>query len=139
MTLSELATLLTTIMFDGWTDGSIPIVYDNQPLLDLSDNTVWGRFTVRFGNQRQTAMGQSKMTEQLGRVYLQIFVKKGEGSGQALDAANVFTELFRYYRSTETGYSLAMTAPDIDTFDNEDWYQMNVSIPFTATFMVSTS
>lgn len=132
--LQEIAQHLTTHMVDNWT--GCPLIYDNQPEVDFSDLPVWARFAVRMGDQNQVSIGQMKQTDQKLRLILQIFVKRGDGSGAAFYQAQAFTELFRYYRFNSSEFSIEGRAPQTQTFDEEDWFQLNVSIPMTATFTV---
>lgn len=131
--ITEIAEHFHDVFIDNWT--GCEVAFDGQPPVDLTNEDIWARFVVRMNDQKVRSFGVSKMTDQRLRLYLQIFSRKGEGIGPALDTAQEFIELFRYYRHLETDFSISGDEPQLTTMDaEEDWIQVNVSIPMTASF-----
>lgn len=132
--LKDIALKITDQFISNWT--GCPIIYDNQPAQDMSEEAEWARFAIRFGDQRITSLGDQKGTDQNIRVILQIFVVNGSGMARLYELAEAFTQVFRYYRIKEPTFSIAGMAPLITTQTDGDLLQMNVSIPLRASFIV---
>lgn len=134
--IKDIALRITEHFIDNFA-GTCPIVYDNQPPVDMSDEPVWARFAVRFGDQRIVSMGNAKGTDQNVRVILQIFVQDGLGSNPAYELAESFTDIFRYLRISEPTFQIAGGTGEITNMRDGNLFQMNVSIPLRASFVVT--
>ena len=102
--LKDIITYLTTRMVDNWE--GCPIVYDNQPPADHTNDPVWARFTIIPGDQTLIGTGDVKLYEQNIRVRLKILTKPGLGTGEAYELAESFIELFRYHSHLGDGFEV---------------------------------
>lgn len=132
--LKDIALKITDQFISNWS--ACPIIYDNQPAQDMTNEPEWARFTIRFGGQRIASLGDQKGTDQNIRVILQIFVENGSGTARLYELADTFTQIFRYYRVKEATFSIEGMAPLITTQTDGDLLQTNVSIPLRASFIV---
>lgn len=111
---------------------AVPFVYDNEPALDEPEG-IWVRFSVLPGAERRRSIAAQRY-EQLGRVYLQIFMPRGDADIAPNDGwkmADSFAASFRDWRSTE--WRIAFDVPTISQSDNDDdYYMIIVSVPYTA-------
>lgn len=138
--LYEITSYLTKRMKDNW-DGC-PIVYDNHPPRDMSEEMVWARFVVRFGHSENVSAGTSdKMIDQQMRIALQVFVARGEGPGLAYDETARFAALFQHLRYKDEDIEIEGRSPFISHLqeEEEDWFQVNSSIPAIGTFTVANA
>lgn len=133
--LKNIATHLTTHFVDNFDD--CPIVYDGQPLTDMSDEDCWARFSIRFGDQRMITMGDNRITDQNIRVILQVLLRPGLGTARLYEIAETYSQLFRYYRHNEASFSIEGREPQITYLADHDYDQINISIPIRATFIAS--
>lgn len=122
MTVTADIIALSDRFLDQWGDLT-PVSMEGLPALPDQDDA-WVRFTIRPGKQRYFG-GNGNHYEQLGRVYLQIFVPTGQGDGLAYELAERFIEIFRDYRVE----NLICETPDLDVVGEDGpWLQVNVSV-----------
>lgn len=122
---------LTTIrarFLDHW-DASIPVVFDNEKPI-TEPVTTWARLSVVPGKERRRSIAM-RTYEQLGRIYLQLFVPDGEEDGDGWQLAESFAATFRDWLSDD--YRIRCDVPEFRT-ENTDGepYMILVSIPYTA-------
>ena len=135
--LKELASYLTARMVSQWSNLNGPVDYENQPPVDRTDQDIWSRFVVRFGDQQLASIGDGKVTDLKFRVHLQIFVRHSLGTGRALELADAFATIFQYLRYQDGNFSIQGKAPGVPIVSGDDnWLQLNVSIPMIATHIV---
>lgn len=92
MIFQDVQTLQTRFV-DEW--GAIPVFYDLQASEARPVDSIWCRFSVNPGASIHYLGGKSNgVKRRVGRIWLQIFIPAGDGSGQALEAIDAFTAIF---------------------------------------------
>jgi hypothetical protein len=128
-TLQDDIEAINTRFYALWPSATL-VIADNDRNTDTPEDAVWCRFSIVPGAERRVTIG-SKTWEQLGRVYLQIFVPDERGTSEAYALANTFTTIFREWASPD--YRIRFSTPEFRP-SNEDGepFTLVVSIPFTA-------
>lgn len=112
---------------------TVPVIYDNAPASDPSGMFV--RFSVRPGDViRQSFVTGSSRWLQLGRVFVQIVVPKGEGTGTGLAIAGEIATMFRLWRDSSGNLrTINPSVTMIPAGSDETHYVITVSIPYEST------
>lgn len=117
-----------------------PVAFENAPvLLTRVDQTAsipkapaggsWVRLTVREGESNQVDLNSAPRVRELGRIILQIFVAKGNGTAAARAFADLAAPIFR--RAQFAG--ITCRVPTVQAVgDTEGWWQLNVGWPYQA-------
>lgn len=109
---------------------SVAFVLDNEPAIDEPIKQTWARMSVAPGAERRRSI-YSKTYEQLGRVYLQVFVPVGLADGNGWTIAESFAAAFRDWKSSD--YRIRFDTPEFRTSDiDKVYYAIIVSVPYTA-------
>lgn len=127
--VDDLATLRTRFLGE-WGD-PVQTLMDNQPN-ELTDETEpFVRFTVNPANNSRLALGGANtLHRQYGRVWLQIFTPRQEGASMAYTLADRFAAIFRNWSAADG--SVRCQVESYNLVPNEDYYQVNVSVPYYA-------
>ena len=111
------------VILRNW--GGIPIAYDNVEF-DSTEQVEWCRITVAPGDSFEAAIG-TDCTRHIGLVVIQIFGKQWNGSSTTRERADEIAGLFRGVVEDGIFYRAANL---IRVGHEQDFYQMNVSIPY---------
>ncbi len=134
MTLQPINLALRARFNDQWNRDEITTVYDNQPLSETNDRDAFVRFAIRFNDEDRIATGDVAMHIMKGRIYLQIFVPKESGDAQTYTLSDKFIAIYRNWEQDDPsivcGTARVEMAPT-----KEPYFQMNVSVPFEATYL----
>ncbi|MEG2266416.1 MAG: phage tail terminator-like protein [Acinetobacter sp.] len=105
------------------------IELDNRPI-DSKSLAEFVRFSVLSADSSQVAIGCDIGTRYYGLVSLTIFVRPSTGEARTLELVDRFSSIFRQRREK----NIVFRTPDVDRQGVvEEWYQVNVSIPFFRT------
>lgn len=105
------------------------IELDNRPI-DSKSLAEFVRFSVLSADSSQVAIGCDIGTRYYGLASLTIFVRPSTGEARALELVDRFSSIFRQRREK----NIVFRTPDVDRQGVvEEWYQVNVSIPFFRT------
>jgi hypothetical protein len=133
MSLASVSTILRNHFNDAWDSEAVLAVFDNLPMTDVVEGEAYVRFLVRFADERRISTGENGLHELIGRVWLMVFTPKQRGTIAALELADQFATIFRNWRSEDGEISTA--TPRVESIPtNDSWYQVNVSVPFTAIY-----
>lgn len=111
---------------EEWDADRTVTTYANGDPVDPDEAEPFVRFAISPGNRALTYGGE--IYSQLGRVWLQIFVPKGEGDALAYELADDFTSIFRGWRSDDGCLRMGdVDVMSIPSGENGN-YQVNVSI-----------
>lgn len=107
---------------NNWTDTHI--CYEND---QFTGDTEWVRISMQNAESFQVTLGDNPYFRYIGVLFVQIFIKPDVGSGRALFLADKVEAIFRNL----TLGKIQFKVPTIDKIPvTEDWYQVNVNIPF---------
>lgn len=113
---------------DGWSE-SAKIAWPNVAFEPPTDGTAFIRLKIIHGTSRQASIETTPLHRSLGSIVIQVFTTKGIGTKQAEQLADTAATIYR--SSTFSG--ITVRSPSIvDIGEIEDWYQMNVNMPFYA-------
>lgn len=87
--------------FDNIGAEDIQIVVENQPDEDIDDARVWTKWIIVPGLSETRSMGIDFLVTQYGVATLQIFIPKGQYTGEGNDLRERFNTLFRGWRSAD--------------------------------------
>lgn len=91
--------IIRTRFLTQW-NAAVPVVLDNEPAIDEPNGKVWARFSVLPGAERRASIARNTY-EQLGRVYLQVFIPDGEADKDGWALAEAFAATFRDWKSPD--------------------------------------
>lgn len=111
-----------------------PIAYDGVPngptLQDAIDNKqAWVRLTVLNGDGFTSEVGSSPRARRPGVISCQIFTPERQGSAEAYRLADSLSAQLQYWSDGDLE-TLAASATRVGPSDG--WFQVNLSVPFTA-------
>lgn len=128
----------------NWDAGSgtlrTPVAFENAPVLITRvdqaasiakppNSGSWVRLSIREGESNQVDLNSAPRVRETGRIYLQIFVVRGNGTAAARAFADLAKPIFR--RAQFSGISCRV--PTVQPVgDTEGWWQLNVSWPYYA-------
>ncbi|MFZ4165310.1 hypothetical protein [Brevundimonas sp. NPDC058933] len=117
---------IRTHFVDSWDFDTIQTVMANGEALDLKEDEPAVRFSINPGTRR--LIGGDRLYQQLGRVWLQIFVPKQQGAMMGFDLADKFTGLYRHWQS-EDG-CVRIEGEHVEQIPNGEngYFQVNVSV-----------
>lgn len=121
MNYSEEKSIIESHFEANW--GHTPIVFENG--VSMEDDE-WVRISILNGDAFQASLGDNPVIRHIGIVVVSIFTKKDEGSGRALQLADLVDSIFRL--ATISG--IVFRVPQIKKIGGVDWYQVNVSTEF---------
>lgn len=121
-------TVIRTRFFALWPSATI-VLLDNDTNT-AQPKTLFARLSIQPGAQRRLSIA-SKTYEQLGRVYLQIFVPSEQGTRVGFELAETFTNIFRDWSSAD--YRVRFDTPEYRTSEEEKaYFTILCSVPYTA-------
>lgn len=101
-----------------------PIVFENG---ESSNNANWVRLSIQNGEAYQASLGDDPAFRHPGIVFVQIFTPKDEGSGPALQFADLVDAIFRNQKLGNIRFRVPQVRKvPIDS----EWYTVNVSVEF---------
>jgi hypothetical protein len=111
-----------------------PVEFENRPI--PAQSGTWCRLAVRFGERDNASVG-TEHQRTVGILFLQVFVKEGQGTGDARKAANRMAESFDNVQlpvgNPATGWITFRPANFTTVGKTGDgWYQYNITAQFTA-------
>jgi len=109
----------------GWT--TTPIAWDNIPYVP-TPGISWIRCTILPGDVETLEFGRDTTKEYMGIIDIGIFTQKNTGSVVARGYADTLSTLFSM---VAFGTIDCDPAKVMNLGIDEDWYMMNVSIPYT--------
>lgn len=125
--------------WDASTLSQIPVVYENQQEIDdngqplIQSKNPWIRLSILSGEGNQITIGEPPLDRWTGIVTAQIFVRSGEGTGVARQAADIIAEIFTRQKTSSGDSGLirfGVTGSPRFFLNNDGWYQVNVSTIF---------
>ncbi|MXO94294.1 hypothetical protein GRI62_11875 [Erythrobacter arachoides] len=108
-------------------------LFDNQPAIDVPENTLWCRFSITAGASFHDAgSSQSGLYIQQGRVWLQVFVPEQTGTADGDELLDRFGAIFSH--AILDDYAIRCRLPDYGREPSiDDGYMMvTASIPWEA-------
>ena len=117
---------IETRLSTGW-GTTTPIAWDNVDYVPTA-GTPWIRCEILPGDVEALEFGRDTKKEYEGIININIFTEKDTGSVLARTYADTLSALFSM---VEFGTIDCDEAKVINLNNDEDWYQFNVSIPFT--------
>ena len=111
------------VILRNW--GAIPIAYDNVKF-DSTEQEEWCRITIAPGDSFNASLG-SNCERHIGLVVVQVFSKQWTGSSTTRERADEIATLFRGVVDGEVTYRTAMLTR---VGHSQDFYQMNITVPY---------
>jgi hypothetical protein len=102
-----------------------PIVFENGEA--PQDAVEWVRLSIQNGDAYQASLGDNPVFRHPGIVFVQIFTPKDDGSGRAIELADIVDGIFR--NAVFSG--IRFRVPQLNKVPSDsEWYQLNVSTEF---------
>ncbi len=134
MTLKADADALTDRFRVQWTAlrPTVPVAWDNAPAIDPQPTAAFVRFAVRQGDVRRGHIGSGVGPyEAIGRVIVQVFAPKNDGTSLADALADDVLTIFRRWRSSDG--AVRVDNGEVAAIPGDaNWHQVNVSLPYVS-------
>lgn len=105
---------------------STKVAYDNVEF-DAPDNENWLRFSILNVGSSYKSIGLNKISRRRGLVFMQIFSKKGSTT---LESEQLLDKIVAPFE-TKLLQNITFESPEVlENKINDNWYIINVSIPF---------
>lgn len=131
MSLDLDLTAINDRFLDVWNTDAIATTFANAEAIDPDEAKPFVRFSIVPGARQRTTIGGGPIhIHQLGRVWLQILIPKGDGDADAYRLADTFNAIFLDWKSADG--CVRTYESDIQAFPRGEngMFQVNVSIPW---------
>ena len=130
MTYSEIEEYLQTFLATAWTATPV-LAFDNVPQ-DVTQGEAWARFTIVPADAENRTIGPNPAITKNGFAVLQVFTALNKGSREAQNIVDEYLTIMENQIFADTLYTYAGEAIRIGD-DGNNWYQLNVQVPFQGT------
>jgi hypothetical protein len=127
-TYTELRTRYNTLNL------GVPTEYPNESFTKPSPATIWLRFSITDGDERQIDIGNDTKTFRThGVLTFQLFAPLNQGAVSLLVKADAIADGFRNW----CGTTVTCRESSVKSIGNDEfgWYQINVTIPFQTDYI----
>lgn len=112
----------------------VPVAYDNvtagtavQQAQD--DGSPWVRLTILHGDSETASIGKTPNVRRTGTVMCQVFTAERQGTREAMEIADSLADHLQYHQDD----AFVLRAASVNRVGvSDDWYQINVAVPFSA-------
>lgn len=108
---------------DNWSTTTIKI--ENVPFKTPTDQSPWIRLTIIDGESNQIDL--AGLHRRVGIIIISVFTQKNSGTVTARTYADTIAAI---YRSARFGNVVCYSPTIIRVGTTEEWYQLNIKIPF---------
>ncbi|MET3051943.1 phage tail terminator-like protein [Pseudomonas alkylphenolica] len=133
MTFEQIRNIVMTRM-QQWT--GIPaenVDYPNNAKpFDPAGKTIWARLADIPGLSSTPEVGVGPCVRQTGVVVIQLFVPSYSGNLPITRAVDTLVAQFQHYSAPEGPFDFFEASPQVVGDNGNNWYQVNVRIPYRA-------
>ena len=105
---------------------------NNARPFDPVGKTIWARLADVPGLSSTPEVGVGPCVRQTGVVVIQLFVPTYSGTLAITRAVDTLVTQFQYYSAPEGPFDFFEASPQVVGDDGNNWYQVNVQVPYRA-------